>query len=528
MSKTYDIVVMGAGHNGLCAAAYLAKAGKRVAVLERLPYPGGGVVTREINTPGYRHDLHSSVHLLLQGNPMLTNDELGLYSKFGLTYNYSDASYASIFPDNSALVTYRDLDRSCEEIARFSAKDAEAYRRFATRSMTMMPVFLQGLYAPPAPLGAFVAMLDQSDEGREILDAMSRSVLDIVDNLFENERVKMHLIKLVSENLQMPDELGTGMGFYLIPGLIHTYGAGQAVGGSGLLTDALVRCIEHFGGEVICDAEVERVIVSSGRATGLELKDGETYMARDAVIGAIHPHRLRTFVEGVPEPVLARAERVTLSTFSLLVSHYDLKQQTTFYAGSEVAKATFLEFIVQDSLGEMLDDFDALRRGRLSTRPLLGGGDETHGDPTRAPAGAGIFRSLTMAPYKLEQGGAARWDEIKEEVADKSLEFYQKFTPSLTSDNIIARTTWSPLDMERSSPNSSVGGDTHGAAPFMYQMLGHRPIPDLGSFTVPSVERLYLVGPFMHPGGGVFGAGRATAIRMFEDLGMDFDKVSRN
>ena len=88
MSKSFDIVVMGAGHNGLTAAAYLAKAGKKVLILERKAFPGGGVVTREINTPGYRHDLHSSCHIMIQGNPMLTEDELGLFSKFGLKYNF--------------------------------------------------------------------------------------------------------------------------------------------------------------------------------------------------------------------------------------------------------------------------------------------------------------------------------------------------------------------------------------------------------------------------------------------------------
>ncbi|MEA1672129.1 NAD(P)/FAD-dependent oxidoreductase [Nitrospirillum sp. BR 11163] len=526
MSDKYDVVVMGAGHNGLVAAAYLAKAGKKVLVVERQAWPGGGVVTRELNTPGYRHDLHSSVHIMIQGNPMITQDELGLFARFGLKYNYSDVPYASIFADQSFLITYKDLDRACAEIAKFSAKDADTYRVFAQRSMEMLPMFVSGLYAPPLPMGAFIAMLDQSEEGREMLDAMSRSSVDIIDNLFEHPRVKMHLLKLVTENLQMPDELGTGMGIYLMPGIIHTYGVSQPVGGSGGLTDALVRCVEHYGGEIRLNAEVGKVIISGGRATGLMLADGEVVSGKDGVIAAIHPHRIRTFLgAAVEEKVVRRAERVNTSTFSLFVSHYDLKKRATFYAGPEVATATMLEYYTFDSLPEMLDDFDCLRRGRLPKRPLTGGSDETHADPTRAPPGAGIWHAITMAPYRLEEGGAARWDEIKEEVADHNLSFYRKFTPSLTDDNIIARTTWSPLDMERSSPNSFVNGDMHGAAPFMYQTMAHRPTPDLGNLTVPGVNGLYLVGPFMHPGGGVYGAGRATAIKMFDDLGIDFDRA---
>jgi hypothetical protein len=137
-----------------------------------------------------------------------------------------------------------------------------------------------------------------------------------------------------------------------------------------------------------------------------------------------------------------------------------------------------------------------------------------------------MFHGITFAPYNLEEGGAARWDEIKEEMGDRSLRHYQKFIANLTSDNIVKRTVVTPLDHARNLPNSMVGGDVHGVAPYFYQTAGHRPTPDLAQYTVPGVERFYLVGPFLHPGGGVFGAGRATAMRMFEHLGLDFDRVA--
>ena len=526
MSTKYDVVVMGAGHNGLVAAAYLAKAGKKVLVLERKAYPGGGVVTREINTPGYWHDEHSSVHIMIQGNPMITQDELGLIGKFGLKYHYSDVPYASIFPDQSAIVTYKDLDKSCESIARVSPKDAETYREFAQRSMQMLPMFISGLYSPPLPMGALIGMLDQSDEGRELLDAMSRSALDMAQGLFESDKVCMHFVKLITENIQMPDELGTGMGMFLMPGIIHSYGVSQPVGGSGKLTEALVRCIQHYGGEVVCNREVSRIVTSSGRATGVELVDGERHLAKDGVIGAIHPHRLRQFVDGVPAPVLGRAERATLGTFSLFVSHYDLKEQIKFRTSAPVNTAIMLERMTTDRMSEMLDDFDELRRGRISKRRLVAGNDESFNDPTRVPPGKGMFHGITFAPYKLADGGPSRWDEIKEEIGERSLAAYRQFISNLTLENIVARKFYSPLDLERSSPNTMVGGDVHGVAPFMYQTVGHRPTPDLGQYTVPGVERLYLVGPFLHPGGGVYGAGRATAIKMFDELGMDFDKTT--
>lgn len=181
-ASDFDIVVMGAGHNGLTAAGYLAKAGKKVLLLERNPYPGGGVATQEILTPGYFHDIHSSVHIMIQGNPLLTRDELGLLGQHGLKYKYSDVPHATIFPDQTTIVSYKDLDKTCESIARYSQRDAEAYRRFVQLSQRLLPVFLPGLYQPAPPLGQLVAMLDSSDEGRMVLDLMQRSSLDIVNH----------------------------------------------------------------------------------------------------------------------------------------------------------------------------------------------------------------------------------------------------------------------------------------------------------------------------------------------------------
>ena len=528
-SHSYDIVAMGAGHNGLVAAAYLAKAGKKVLVLERKSYPGGGVSTRQLNTPGYWHDEHSSVHIMIQGNPMIRQDELGLMSEHGLDYHYSHVPHATIFPDQSVLYTYKDLDKTCECFAKLSPKDAETYRSFVKMSQDFLKVFLPGLYSPPPPLGEMIAMLDRTDEGRIMLDYMSRDCLDLVNQLYENDKIKIHLLRLVSENLQAPNELGTGMGVLLMPGIIHTYGVSQPVGGSGKLTESLVRCIEHHGGEVRCDSEVRKVIMAGDEAKGVELSDGEQILANDAVIGALHPHVIRKFVEGVDEPVLKRAERTTLAPFSIMVSHYDLKENAQYYAGEDVGYATMLEFMATDSLDEMCADFDDLKRGLITKRRLCAGGDESIGDKTRVPAGAGMFHGITFAPYEVkdERWAGKHWDEFKEEIGDLSLEHYRKFVKNLTSDNIVARTICSPVDLERSSPNSMVRGDLHGVAPYMYQSAGHRPTPDLGQFMIPGIKNLYLAGPFQHPGGGVYGAGRATAQKMFEQMGMDFGSVAK-
>ena len=124
-----DIVAVGSGHNGLVAAAYLAAAGKKVLVLERNAWFGGGVVSRELTLPGFRHDQHSMSHIFIQANPLLKNDELKLKSRYGLDYIFPEVPMMSVFEDGSTLKLYRDRERSAAEIAKFSRRDAEAFRR---------------------------------------------------------------------------------------------------------------------------------------------------------------------------------------------------------------------------------------------------------------------------------------------------------------------------------------------------------------------------------------------------------------
>src|SRR5260370_10217194 len=293
-------------------------------------------------------------------------------------------------------------------------------------------------------MGAMVSMMDGSEEGREILDAMQRSSLEIANQSFESKKVRVWLIRLVTENLQMPDELGTGFGLYLMPGLIHGYGVSQPAGGSGKLSESRVGCIERYGGEVRCKSEVTKILTSGGRATGVRLSTGEEFVAKDGVIGAIQPDRLRALLDGVAERVLVRAERATLAAFSIMVSHYDLRSQAEFRAGEEVGHAIMLEFMASERLSDMLDDFDALKRGRITERVLGAGGDESINDPSRVPRGKGMFHGITFAPYHLEDGGSARWDEIKEEMGDRSLRHYQKSIMNLTTHKLTNLTAAPP------------------------------------------------------------------------------------
>ena len=522
LATTADIVCVGSGHNGLVAAAYLAAAGKKVLVLERNEWFGGGVVTRELTVPGFRHDQHSMAHIFIQANPLLANDDLKLKARYGLRYVFPDLPMISVFEDGTTLGLYRDPERTYAEIARFSARDATAYREISEQARAWMPMLTASLFAPPIPLGASFALLDQSREGRELFRIMSMSSHVLLCERFENDKVRMHFARIAGENLVAPDEKGTGIGTFVFLGFLEAYGFGVPVGGSGALTNALIACIQDHGGQVLAKADVARIKVAGGRATGVVTADGRAFDARDGVIGAVHPHLLGGMLDGVDPIVRKTAEATQFSEAACVTVHAALNAPLRFKAGEHV-KAVMIE-LLPNEYERLRRSFDDLRYGQLSDYPLVGVGSLTMFDSTRAPAGKAIAHIWDYAPYARRDG--LTWDEKKTEFAERMLTHVSRFVDNVGPQDIIAYHCDSPVDMERTSP-SFLHGDLHGIANSVYQSGSHRPTPDLGQYTGPGVERFYLVGPFQYPGGGVFGAGRATAMRMCEDLKLDFEKQGR-
>src|SRR5215470_12868862 len=173
----HDVIVVGGGHNGLTAAAYLAKAGLDVLVLEAKEYVGGGVITQEATIPGFQHDLHAIAHIFIQGNPLIRNDELGLLSRYGLKYVFPDPSMAVVFPDGDYIAFYRDVHKTAETIARISPRDAANYLRFHEFASPLLDMLLDGFFSPPPPLGALFGQLDQFEAGQEMLRLLMMSYL---------------------------------------------------------------------------------------------------------------------------------------------------------------------------------------------------------------------------------------------------------------------------------------------------------------------------------------------------------------
>lgn len=526
MVERYDVISVGGGHHGLIVAAYMAKAGKRVLVLERNGYIGGGCITKEIS-PGFLYDEHATVHQVILSNPLIKNDELGLKSHFGLEYIFPELSFASLFDDGSILPSYFSVDDTARAIGQFSAADAESYRRFSDMASRVFPMLEGGLFAPAVPLGAMISMMSQSTEGNELLLMALKSGLEIISEWFSHEKVRMHFVKLMTENLQTPDEKGTGIGALAMVGAAHMTGLALPRGGSAKLTDALAACITHFGGTITTGADVTDIVRSNGRVTGVKTADGRHFEARGGVVGAIHPHHLRRYFPDIDAGVLHRAERVQLATYSSIATHFALHEPPRFRHNDDIASKALIVELLPSKLETLRRAFDEYRYNQLPNPiPHFSVTQQARHDPSRAPAGKALMTAMSFAPYDIEGKGGDHWDELTEIWSAQALRDLGRWVSNLDRDNIIATKTYSPRDLERSSP-SFVRGDFHGAAPFFHQMNGHRPTPDLAHYKVPGVEGFYLVGPFMHPGAGLTGAGRATAMRMMDDLRMDFGKVIR-
>jgi phytoene dehydrogenase-like protein len=377
------------------------------------------------------------------------------------------------------------------------------------------------LYAPPAPVGASNAMLDMSAEGRALWRVIQMSSHDHLCDLFESEKVQMHFARVAGENLVSPDEKATAVGAYVFLGFLEAYGFGVARGGAGKLTDALIACIRAHGGEVLANADVARIKVSNGRASAVETVDGRTFAAKEAIIGAIHPHLLGGIVDGLDKQVRTDAEATHITNAACITVHAALDGPLQ-YRTKDVVDAVMVE-LLPERYETLRRDFDELRYGQFLPVPLLGLGSLSQFDPSRVPPGKGILHLWDYVPYARPDGKS--WDESKQQYADRMLQRLSTFVSNVPQI-ILQRHVDSPVDMERTSP-SFRRGDLHGIATTTYQSGAHRPTPALGQYTVPGLDGLYLVGPFQHPGGGVFGAGRATAMKIFEALKLDFAKQGR-
>jgi phytoene dehydrogenase-like protein len=254
---------------------------------------------------------------------------------------------------------------------------------------------------------------------------------------------------------------------------------------------------------------------------------GDILTASKGVVAGIHPHLLGDMIEGIDPALAAKAKTVKLNDFGGIVINCALREAPKWTIGASPDSCLYINMFAEDSLRDLRKYCDALRLGEMPDAPIAVVSNHTNFDPTRAPEGHHTLYVFSWAPGVFAEGGMEKWDELKEKRADEVMAWLRGYAPNLDESNILARHVASPLDHQKHSP-SFQRGDYTGGAMYLFQMMGMRPIPELAQYAVPGAEGLYLAGPAMHPGGGVTGGGRPVAIRIMEDMGIDYSSVIRN
>ena len=485
--EKHDVVIVGGGHNGLIVAAYLAKAGLDVCVVERQDKVGGGVVTKEVTVPGFKQDICSIMHGSIQANPLIFDDELGLMSKYGLKYFIPEIQMAFVFPDDRALIFYRDIDKTCESIAQFSERDAEAYRNFCAYSKQVIKAGQVAYFSPPPPFGRMVSFLDSSESGQEFYRMIMSSGFDLAEEWFESDQVKAALTRWVCENLYGARDKGSGNYINSFP-FFHARGVGIPIGGSGVLSEALEACIKDNGGTVKVSSPVKAVKVEGGEAKGVVLDTGEEIMADKAIVSNLNVKQLFLDMIGpgeLPDGFPEKVKRIKQGNVSVMLQLFAINEAPKYKAGGDVDRAATL--IIVPPTEKLLREFDDFYFGIPSAQsPSVF--CNTLYDPTRAPEGKHTLYIYQLEPYDLEDGEAARWDEIKEEMADRILETVRTHTTNMGADNILGRHITSPLDFYRYNP-AWIKGDYNHFPLSITQSYGNRPLPGWGNFKTQGIRR---------------------------------------
>jgi phytoene dehydrogenase-like protein len=522
----YDAIVIGGGHNGLTAAAYLARAGRKVLVLERRHVVGGAAVTEEV-FKGFRFSVCSYVVSLLR--PEIIR-ELDL-PRHGLEILPLDGTFTPM-PDGNYLWRVNDHARTRREIARHSRLDAEAYDEYA-RAMVEMGRFVKPLLGmmPPDPISLDPRGLRQlfdllqrfrrlarQDQYNQV-QLMTMSAADFLDQWFETDVLKA--------TMAASGIIGTFLGVRS-PGtayvLLHHYmgeidGAfrawGLARGGTGAISNALAAAAREAGADIRTGAEVARILVRGGTAEGVVLQNGDEYRAR-VVASSVDP-RL-TFLRlldprQLPGEFVEDIRRYKFRGSSAKVN-LALDALPDFSCLPGPGPHLRGAISISPSVDYMERAYDDAKYGRFSRRPYIDIVIPSLSDPSVAPPGKHVMSCFVQyAPYHLREG---TWDDQREALGDTVIDTLAEYAPNLR-EIVLHRQVVTPLDLEREWGLSE--GNIFQGELTPEQLFFLRPVPGWARYTTP-IRNLYLCGSATHPGGGIMGApGRNAARRILGRTG---------
>jgi phytoene dehydrogenase-like protein len=517
LEKTYDGIVIGAGHHGMVLGSYLAKQGLDILLVDRRLHYGGGLSTQEATLPGFHHNLHSINHFHITETPWFRDLNLGER----VTYLTPRYELGQPHLDGTALVFGRDLEETLANVARFSKKDAETFREWNVKAEEITRrIFLPERYAEPLPQAEREALLSRSAIGREFLDICNRQPFDVVKELFENEHVQLLFLFKVSlfgtwltDTLSKTSPMGS-----VIRAFDLESGYQLCQGGSFNLARGLMETFIGAGGRFEPQVAIERILVEGGKASGIVLTDGRTVRARQFVASCIDVHQTFESLIGrdqLPAAFLKKLDGFQYTQWSLFGLHLALDQPARL---SAEAFDPNIHRTLKWSLGaETMEDLMAAHKdvmaGKVPQIVQFGAGPLSVIDPTQAPPGKHTQYAWHVMPLDPDIGERS-YENFKEEFADRIVEVFARYAPNMTKKNILGRHIYTAREYVAQFPqmrNGDIFMGAFNAEQVMYNHFGYRT----------PVGRLYMAGSAAHPGGAISGgAGYISASIIARDLGL--------
>jgi beta-carotene ketolase (CrtO type) len=534
--QEYDIVIVGAGHNGLVCAAYLLKAGYSVLLLERRSIPGGGATTEEImpeEAPGFKFNLCAIDHEFIHLGPVVEELEL---EKFGLKYLYCDPVVFCPNPDGKYFLGHKSVEATCAEIGRYSTRDAEKYKEFIDFWQRLLQGIIPVFNAPPKSvvdiagnydfqkLKDLFSVLGPPNEILDLLRTLLSSSEDNINEWFDSEFLKAPLTRLASEIGGPPSQKMLAIGAIMMA-MRHHPGMARPVGGTGALVTALLKLIHSLGGKVLTDQAVDKILVDDGRAVGVRVKGGTEYRAKHGVVSNIDAKRLflnlvdSSDVDASDPALRERLERrIINNNETILKIDCALSEPLRFERYDHQDKYLIGSVLIADSVKHVETAHSEPTIGKIpDSDPSMYLVVPTVLDPTMAPEGKHTLWIEFFAPYQVENAegtglhGTGWTDELKNKVADRVIDKLADYAPNV-KNAIMARRVESPAELgERLG---ALKGNYYHIDMSLEQMMFFRPLPELANYKTP-IKGLFLSGAGTHPGGSISGMPGRNCARAF-------------
>jgi phytoene dehydrogenase-like protein len=517
LDKTYDGIIIGAGHHGLVLGSYLAKCGLDILLVDRRLQYGGGLSTQEVTQPGFYHNLHSINHFHITETPWFKDLNLGER----VTYITPRYELGQPHLDGSALVFGRDLEETLANVARFSKKDAQTFREWNLRAEEITRnIFLPERYAEPLPQAEREALLSRSAMGRDFLAVTRRQPFEVVKELFENEHVQLlFLFKVSLFGTWLVDTMsGTSPMGSVIRAFDLESGYQLCQGGSFNLARGLMETFIAAGGRYQPQVNIARILIEGGKASGIVLQDGRTVRARQFVASTLDVHQtFETLIgrEQMPEAFLKKLDGFQYTKWSLYGLHLALHEPARL---TSEAFDPNIGRTLKWSLGaETMEDLMAAHKdvvaGKVPSLVQFGCGPLSVIDPTQAPPGKHTQYAWHVMPLNPDIG-EKDYETFKQEFAEKVIEVFARYAPNMTRKNIIGQHVYTGREYVAEFPQMR-GGDifmgAFNAEQVMYNHFGYRT----------PINGLYMAGSAAHPGGAISGgSGYISAGIIARELGL--------